>query len=50
LSQDYHYREAVERGQVLAKQTLGGETISNEELASQYLIGVYRGSKTICCP
>jgi len=39
------YENAVRREQVLVKQTLGGQCISNEETTPQYMIGTFRKSK-----
>ncbi len=40
------YRNAVLREDVLVKQTLGGQCVSNEETTPQYMIGTFRKSKT----
>jgi len=36
------YKGAVEREQVLVKQTLGGQSVLNEESTPQYMIGTFR--------
>ena len=41
------YENAVRREQVLVKQTLGGQCISNEETTPQYMIGTFRKSRTL---
>jgi DNA-directed RNA polymerase III subunit RPC5 len=42
------YTGAVQRDQVLKKQTLGGQIVLKEESNPQYMIGVWRDSKTLC--
>jgi len=42
------YEGAIERGQVLTKQTLGGQTVPNEETTPQYMIGTFLNSKSSC--
>jgi DNA-directed RNA polymerase III subunit RPC5 len=39
------YENAVKREQVLVKQTLGGQCISNEDSTPQYMIGTFRKSR-----
>jgi DNA-directed RNA polymerase-3 subunit RPC5 len=39
------YAGAVQRGQVLKKQTLGGQFVSKDETNPQYMIGVWRNSE-----
>ncbi len=41
---DFNY--AVQEEQVLVKQTLGGQTVPNEETTPQYMIGTFRKSKS----
>jgi DNA-directed RNA polymerase-3 subunit RPC5 len=41
------YENSVRREQVLVKQTLGGQCISNEETTPQYMIGTFRKSKPL---
>ena len=36
------YASAVQRDQVLTKQTLGGQTVLNEDTTPQYMIGTFR--------
>jgi DNA-directed RNA polymerase III subunit RPC5 len=36
------YALAIERGQVLTKQTLGGQFVSNEDTTPRYMIGAFR--------
>jgi DNA-directed RNA polymerase-3 subunit RPC5 len=45
LLQDYE--AAVQQDHVLRKQTLGGQTVPNEDTTPQYMIGVWRESKTL---
>jgi len=39
------YAGAIQREQVLSKQTLGGQSAPNEETTPQYMIGVFRKSR-----
>jgi DNA-directed RNA polymerase-3 subunit RPC5 len=41
------YENAVKREEVLVKQTLGGQCISNDETTPQYMIGTFRKSETL---
>lgn len=41
------YSAAVQRDQVLKKQTLGGQSVLKEDTNPQYMIGVWRDGKTL---
>jgi DNA-directed RNA polymerase-3 subunit RPC5 len=41
------FEGAIERGQVLEKQTLGGQTLFNEETMPQYMVGTFYKSKFV---
>ena len=52
LTKDYAI--AVQRGEILTKQTLGGQFVSDEALTPRYMIGAFRKSNlhlfTLCLP
>jgi len=41
------YAAAIQREQVLTKQTLGGQSVANQETTPQYMIGAFRKSKVL---
>ena len=41
------YAGAIQREQVLTKQTLGGQCVANEDTTPQYMIGAFRKSKDL---